>query len=128
MTIKKESKDVVQTRALTFEEIIRVSTSTRRGEFRIMLELLSAMRQPRRITNLMYMTKLNYIQLRKHLSSLIEMGLAEEIRGNGTRRLLRLTEKGIKFNDAIGTNDDSSYLDLNRSKDFCFLDRRRGLP
>ena len=50
----------------------------RRDTLKIISDLLENMREPRRITHLLYASNLSYTQLVKYLKILQEMGLATE--------------------------------------------------
>jgi len=50
----------------------------RRDTLKIISDLLQNMREPRRITHLLYASNLSYSQLAKYLKILKEMGLATE--------------------------------------------------
>lgn len=76
----------------------RIGTG-RRDELTIMTELLINMLEPRRLTHILYKTNLSYSQLRKYLSNLLHMGLAEEF--DQPFRTFRITEKGRTFIDLI---------------------------
>jgi len=75
--------------------------SGRRDELRIMTDLMGNMQQPMRSTHLLYRTNLSYSQLKKYLSSLLNMGLIEEI--TKPHRAFGITEKGRTFLDLVGT-------------------------
>ncbi len=53
-------------------------TFGRRDTLKIISDLLQNMREPRRITHLLYASNLSYTQLVKYLKILQEMGLATE--------------------------------------------------
>ena len=75
--------------------------SGRRDELKIMTDLMVNMHQPMRSTHLLYKTNLSYSQLKKYLSSLLNMGLIEEIAK--PHRAFGITEKGRTFLDLVGT-------------------------
>ena len=75
--------------------------SGRRDELRIMTDLMGNMQQPMRSTHLLYRTNLSYSQLKKYLSSLLNMGLIEEV--TKPHRAFGITEKGRTFLDLVGT-------------------------
>ena len=74
--------------------------SGRRDELRIMTDLMVNMLEPTRPTHLLYRTNLSYSQLKKYLSSLLNMGLIEEI--TKPHRAFGITEKGRTFLDLVG--------------------------
>ena len=80
--------------------------SGRRDELRIMTDLMGNMQQPMRSTHLLYRTNLSYSQLKKYLSSLLNMGLIEEI--TKPHRAFGITEKGRTFLDIVGTESSQN--------------------
>jgi len=76
--------------------------SGRRDELRIMTDLMGNMQQPMRSTHLLYRTNLSYSQLKKYLSSLLNMGLIEEI--TNPHRAYSVTDRGRAFLDLVGTD------------------------
>jgi len=52
--------------------------SNRRDTLSILADLLENMKEPKRITHLLYTSNLSYSQLRKYLKMITEMGLSEE--------------------------------------------------
>ena len=54
------------------------SKLARRDTFRIISDLLQSMKEPRRVTHLLYTSNLSYTQLVKYLKLVMEMGLAKE--------------------------------------------------
>lgn len=55
-----------------------MSKSERRDTLMIMSDLLQSMKEPRRLTHLLYATNLSYSQLVKYLKIVREMGLAQK--------------------------------------------------
>lgn len=55
-----------------------MSTSERRDTLMIMSDLLQSMKEPRRLTHLLYATNLSYSQLVKYIKIVKQMGLAQE--------------------------------------------------
>jgi len=55
-----------------------MSKSERRDTLMIMSDLLQSMKEPRRVTHLLYATNLSYSQLVKYLKIVREMGLAQK--------------------------------------------------
>ena len=74
--------------------------SGRRDELRIMTDLMINMLEPTRTTHLLYRTNLSYSQLKKYLSSLLNMGLIEE--RIEPYRAFGVTERGRIFLDIVG--------------------------
>jgi len=74
--------------------------SGRRDELKIMTDLMGNMLQPMRSTHLLYRTNLSYSQLKKYLSSLLNMGLIEEL--TKPHRAFGITDKGRTFLDLVG--------------------------
>ena len=52
--------------------------SSRRDAFKIISDLLQNMKEPKRVTHLLYRSNLSYSQLVKYLKIVTEMGLAKE--------------------------------------------------
>jgi len=77
----------------------------RRDELMIMTNLLANMFEPRRLTHILYSTNLSYGQLKKYLTSLQRMGLAEEL--SEPYRAFRTTDKGRAFIQLIAIEHDS---------------------
>lgn len=50
----------------------------RRDTLTILSDLLKNMKEPRRITHLLYSSNLSYSQLRKYLNMITDMGLVQE--------------------------------------------------
>ena len=71
----------------------------RRDELTIMTDILGYLLEPRRITHILYSSNLSYFALRKHLLSLMKLGLIEEV--DGPYRKFRVTENGRKFLELI---------------------------
>ena len=76
-------------------------SSGRRDELTIMTDLIVNMTQPMRSTHLLYKTNLSYSQLKKYLSSLLTMGLIEEM--TEPYRTFGVTEKGRTFMSIVRT-------------------------
>jgi len=55
-----------------------MSDGNRRDTLSILADLLDNMKEPRRITSLLYATNLSYSQFTKYLKMVTEMGLAQE--------------------------------------------------
>ena len=88
-------------------------SSGRRDEITIMTDLMANMSQPMRSTHLLYKTNLSYSQLKKYLSSLLHMGLVEEIAE--PYRAFGITEKGRTFMDLVGVDTESNRRFLTTS-------------
>ena len=80
----------------------------RRDELAIMTDLLGNMLQPQRSTHILYRTNLSYSQLKKYLSNLLRMGLAEEL--EKPYRQFKTTEKGRIFINLIKEDSDNSNM------------------
>jgi predicted transcriptional regulator len=74
-------------------------TNGRRDELTIMTHLLANTFEAKRLTHLLYGTNLSYTRLRKYLTSLLRMGLIEEI--NEPYHSFRITDKGRKFIELV---------------------------
>src|SRR2546428_11792769 len=81
---------------------VSAKISGRRDELTIMSDLMVNMLQPTRSTHLLYRTNLSYSQLKKYLSSLMNMGLIEE--RIEPYRAFSVTDRGRAFLDLVGTD------------------------
>ncbi len=81
---------------------VSAKISGRRDELTIMSDLMVNMLQPTRSTHLLYRTNLSYTQLKKYLSSLLNMGLIEE--RTNPHRAFSVTSRGRAFLDLVGTD------------------------
>jgi len=73
--------------------------SERRDTLMIMSDLLQSMKEPRRLTHLLYATNLSYSQLVKYLKIVKEMGLAQK--QNNPFQSYIITTDGKYFMDMI---------------------------
>jgi len=69
--------------------------SARRDTLKIIADLLQNMREPRRLTHLLYASNLSYSQLSKYLKIVIEMGMA--IEQKKPYHMFRVTQDGEFF-------------------------------
>ena len=63
----------------------------------IMADILLSIKEPKILTHIMYATQLSYIQLKKHLEMLINLGLAVDLKSRDNQRFFKLTERGKTF-------------------------------
>jgi len=75
--------------------------NSRRDQMSIMTDVLLTMKEPRIVTHMMYATNLSYGQLKKYLTLLTNIGLAEKVKDKENQHLFRITKKGMIFVDAI---------------------------
>lgn len=73
--------------------------SSRRDTLEILSDLLANMKEPRRLTQLLYRSNLSYSQLKKYLTMLIEMGLAQHEKKPHSSYLV--TEEGKMFIEMV---------------------------
>ncbi len=73
--------------------------TTRRDQITIMSDLLDIIKQPQRLTHILYRSNMSYGQLVKYLNDMIEMGMAEE--RSLPFRAFSITSKGKLFLDMI---------------------------
>ncbi len=74
----------------------------------IMSDILLCIREPKILTHIMYATQLSYIQLKKHIEKLIDLGLAVKVKSADNQYFFKLTEKGKIFIVTISKDGDSS--------------------
>ncbi|MCZ6582036.1 MAG: hypothetical protein O6761_02550 [Thaumarchaeota archaeon] len=74
----------------------------------IMADILLSIKEPKILTHIMYATQLSYIQLKKHLEMLINLGLAVEVKSRDNQRFFKLTERGKIFIITITKDGNSS--------------------
>jgi predicted transcriptional regulator len=66
----------------------------RRGEFQILIDILSISLKGVKVTHLMYKANLSYSSLRKHLSEMKKQGLLVEVSNENGSTVYCATEKG----------------------------------
>ena len=72
--------------------------TSRRDTLTILADLLGNMKEPKRLTHLLYASNLSYSQLIKYLKMITEMGLAEE--------------RKKPFHSYIITDDGKFFIDM----------------
>ena len=77
--------------------------SERRDTLMIMSDLLEGMKEPRRLTHLLYATNLSYSQLVKYLKIVKEMGLAQK--------------QNKPFQSYIITTDGKYFMDMIKKRE-----------
>ena len=107
--------------------LMTCSISGRRDELRIMTDLMINMLEPTRTTHLLYRTNLSYSQLKKYLSSLLNMGLIEE--RIEPYRAFSVTERGRIFLDIVGAEfgQNSGFATASRYPKVVTQDRKSWL-
>jgi len=78
----------------------------------IMTDILLSIKEPKILTHIMYATQLSYIQLKKHLEMLINLGLTADVKSRDNQRFFKLTEKGKIFIVTI-TKDGKNHKRKN---------------
>jgi len=81
-----------------------MKNSERRDTLTIMSDLLQSMKEPRRLTHLLYATNLSYSQLVKYIKIVREMGLAQEQKKPYTSFII--TSDGKLFMDMVKKRED----------------------
>ena len=101
--------------------------SGRRDELRIMTDLMVNMLEPTRPTHLLYRTNLSYSQLKKYLSSLLNMGLIEE--RIEPYRAFSVTDRGRTFLDVVGAElgQNSGFVTTSERSQVITQDRKSWL-
>lgn len=74
-----------------------------------MKDLLQNMYQPTILTHILYRTNLSYVQTKKYLDALIQMGLAEEVKE--PHRSFLITERGRFFVQLIESRPAKNKLE-----------------
>ena len=89
--------------------------TTRRDQLTIMSDLLEIVKQPRRLTHILYKSNMSYGQLSRYLEEMIGMGFLET--KTKPFRAYVITQKGQLFNDMLSVkkpnNDTSSIETIN---------------
>lgn len=80
------------------------SKRVRRDQMSIMADILLSIKQPKILTHIMYDTQLSYIQLKRHLETLISLGLVVDVKSRDNQRSFKLSEKGKIFVATIAKN------------------------
>jgi len=62
-----------------------------------MADVLSSIKEPKIFTHIMYDTHLSYVQLKKHIETLISLGLAVDVKSRDNQQFFKLTERGKIF-------------------------------
>ena len=88
------------------------SKKSRRDQMTIMTDILLSIKEPKILTHIMYATQLSYIQLKKHLEMLINLGLTADVKSRDNQRFFKLTEKGKIFIVTI-TKDGKNHKRKN---------------
>ncbi len=87
-----------------------IGVTTRRDQLTIMSDLLEIVKQPQRLTHILYKSNMSYGQLSKYLDDLTELEFIE-IRMQPFRAFL-ITPKGKQFNDMLTTRKRDSKLQV----------------
>ena len=82
--------------------------ATRRDTLKIISDILENMREPRRLTHLLYASNLSYTQLIKYLKIVKEMGL--------------VTERQKPFQSYIVTEDGEFFIQMVRKREVIKLE------
>jgi len=85
--------------------------TTRRDQLTIMSDLLEIVKQPQRLTHILYKSNMSYGQLSKYLAELSKLGLLET-KTKPFRAFVR-TEKGKQFHEMLSykkENQDSQHV------------------
>jgi len=76
-----------------------ISVSTRRDQISIMIDLLTILQQPQKLTHILYKSNMSYSQLIKYLKDMKTMEML--IEQNIPHRCFTITSKGKKFLEMI---------------------------
>lgn len=76
-----------------------------------MADILLSIKKPKILTHIMYDTHLSYIQLKRHIETLIDLGLAVDVKSRDNQHVFKLSEKGKIFVASI-----AKYGNNNKEK------------
>ena len=76
-----------------------IGVTTRRDQLTIISDLLEIVKQPQRLTHILYKSNMSYGQLSKYLDELIQLGFIET--KTKPYRAFVITEKGKQFNEML---------------------------
>lgn len=82
-----------------------MGTITRRDQLTIMADLLEIVKQPQRLTHILYKSNMSYGQLSRYLNDMTEMGFLET--KTSPFRAYVITSKGTQFSDMLLTKKQS---------------------
>ena len=85
-----------------------IGLTTRRDQLTIMSDLLEIIKQPQRLTHILYKSNMSYGQLSKYLDELTELEFLE-VRTQPFRSFV-ITPKGKQFNDMLTTRKKNQDL------------------
>ena len=86
-----------------------IGLTTRRDQLTIMSDLLEIVKQPQRLTHILYKSNMSYGQLSKYLDELTELEFLE-VRTEPFRSFV-ITAKGKQFNDMLSLKKRSPDLE-----------------
>ena len=84
--------------------------TTRRDTLKIISDILENMREPRRLTHLLYASNLSYTQLMKYIKIVPEMGL--------------VTDPKDPFQSYIVTSDGEFFIQMVRKREVIKIETR----
>ena len=87
-----------------------IGLTTRRDQLTIMSDLLEIVKQPQRLTHILYKSNMSYGQLSKYLDDLTKLEFLE-IRKQPFRCFV-ITPKGKQFNDMLTTRKKNQDLSV----------------
>jgi len=87
-----------------------IGITTRRDQLTIMSDLLEIVKQPQRLTHILYKSNMSYGQLSKYLDELTELEFLE-IKTQPFRSFV-ITAKGKQFNDMLTTRKRESKVQV----------------
>lgn len=86
-----------------------IGVTTRRDQITIMSDLLEIVRQPRRLTHILYKSNMSYAQLSRYLEDMIDMGFIKT--KSKPYRSYIVTPKGIQFNEMLSNSEEVEHPD-----------------
>ena len=73
--------------------------TTRRDQMQIMIDIMEVIKEPQRLTHILYRSNMSYGQLLKYLNDLKGLGMIEE--NKEPFRSFKITNKGKLFRDML---------------------------
>ena len=98
-------KDRIQERILLEQEL---RPNSRRDQIAIISDLLKIIKQPQKLTHILYKSNMSYGQLIKYLADMIDLGIATEQKK--PFRAFSITSNGEKFLEVVEKRKSSISL------------------
>ena len=82
-----------------------IGVTTRRDQLQIITDLLEIVKQPQRLTHILYKSNMSYGQLSKYLDELIQLGFLET--KTKPFRAFIITAKGKQFGEMLSSRGET---------------------